>query len=67
MQHLLCWNNLISPCRLYSLQDGKTAEDLASADHHEHIVDLLGKLKKVKKNLQHFKKEKLFKYCFKCL
>ncbi|PWA24198.1 hypothetical protein CCH79_00016264 [Gambusia affinis] len=26
--------------------DGKTAEDLASADHHEHIVDLLGKLKK---------------------
>ncbi|XP_008417616.1 death-associated protein kinase 1 isoform X1 [Poecilia reticulata] len=26
--------------------DGKTAEDLASADHHEHIVDLLLKLKK---------------------
>uniref|UniRef100_A0A669C037 non-specific serine/threonine protein kinase n=1 Tax=Oreochromis niloticus TaxID=8128 RepID=A0A669C037_ORENI len=26
--------------------DGKTAEDLASADHHEHVVSLLGKLKK---------------------
>ncbi|XP_047237258.1 death-associated protein kinase 1 isoform X1 [Girardinichthys multiradiatus] len=26
--------------------DGKTAEDLASSDHHEHIVDLLEKLKK---------------------
>lgn len=30
-------------------QDGKTAEDLASTDQHEHIVSLLGKLKKVKK------------------
>uniref|UniRef100_UPI003AAFA021 death-associated protein kinase 1 n=1 Tax=Centroberyx gerrardi TaxID=166262 RepID=UPI003AAFA021 len=26
--------------------DGKTAEDLASSEHHEHIVALLGKLKK---------------------
>lgn len=26
--------------------DGKTAEDLASAEHHEHVVSLLGKLKK---------------------
>ncbi|XP_056153779.1 death-associated protein kinase 1 [Lampris incognitus] len=26
--------------------DGKTAEDLASSEHHEHIVMLLGKLKK---------------------
>lgn len=26
--------------------DGKTAEDLASADRHEHVVALLGKLKK---------------------
>lgn len=29
-------------------QDGKSAEDLAAADQHEHIVVLLGKLKKVK-------------------
>ena len=29
-------------------QDGKTAEDLASTDQHEHIISLLGKLKKVK-------------------
>lgn len=29
------------------LQDGKTAEDLASTEHREHIVSLLGKLKKV--------------------
>ncbi|XP_026041896.1 death-associated protein kinase 1 isoform X4 [Astatotilapia calliptera] len=27
-------------------KDGKTAEDLASAEHHEHVVSLLGKLKK---------------------
>uniref|UniRef100_A0A667Y5B2 non-specific serine/threonine protein kinase n=1 Tax=Myripristis murdjan TaxID=586833 RepID=A0A667Y5B2_9TELE len=26
--------------------DGKTAEDLAASEHHEHIVGLLGKLKK---------------------
>ncbi|XP_005755853.1 death-associated protein kinase 1-like [Pundamilia nyererei] len=31
---------------VFLLQDGKTAEDLASAEHHEHVVSLLGKLKK---------------------
>lgn len=34
---------------VFLLQDGKTAEDLASAEHHEHVVSLLGKLKKVKR------------------
>lgn len=34
---------------IFLLQDGKTAEDLASAEHHEHVVSLLGKLKKVKR------------------
>lgn len=33
-----------------SSQDGKTAEELASVDHHEHIVSLLVRLKKVKRH-----------------
>lgn len=36
-------------CGIFFLikQDGKTAEDLARSEHHEHISSLLGKLKKV--------------------
>ncbi|MEQ2226096.1 Death-associated protein kinase 1 [Ilyodon furcidens] len=42
MMRFSCWSGFQREKQM----DGKTAEDLASSDHHEHIVDLLEKLKK---------------------
>lgn len=46
---LLCRGKALITCLL---QDGKTAEDLAKSEQHEHVAGLLARLRKVSLHLK---------------